>query len=728
MPDDEEEEKAIRSVALQSAQSIFLARQRAERELVAAKEALERKSEELAQQREWFRVTLASIGDAVITTDTGGEITFLNPVAEALTGWKLADAAGQPVEKVFKIIDEDTRQPVPNPLDKVLRDGVIVGLANHTTLIAKDGHETAVEDSAAPIRDGEGRIIGAVMVFHDVTAGRRASNALAERARLAVLRAEISTALVSGDDLSAVLQKCTEALVKHLSAAFARIWTLNEAEGVLELNASAGLYTHLDGPHGRVKMGELKIGRIAQSAQPLMTNDVLHDPNISDPAWARNEGMVAFAGYPLLLEGTVLGVVAVFARHPFSKEVFGELAPITEAISQWVKRKRAEDSLRGARDAAESANRAKDEFLAALSHELRTPLAPVLMLAADMEKSAELPAAVRADFAMIRKNVELEARIIDDLLDLTRITHGKLALRFETVEVHGLIEHALAILRSDHAAKNIAVALDLAAAAHHVSGDAVRLQQVFWNVIKNAIKFTPHGGRIAIRSWNEHGHLRVTTTDTGFGITAEEMPRIFAAFEQGREAASSRFGGLGLGLSISAVLVREHRGRIWAESAGRDQGSMFHLELPPGAAPAATEPAPPSASTSSAHSLRILLVEDHDDTRGILVRLMTRWGHSVTTAGSVTHASDVIASGDFDLLLSDLGLPDGTGYDVIAALREKSDAPAVAMSGYGMEADRERTHDAGFAEHIVKPVAAEQLRDLLDRLSTRAASLTTPRS
>ena len=376
-------------------------------------------------------------------------------------------------------------------------------------------------------------------------------------------------------------------------------------------------------------------------------------------------------------------------------------------------RQQIEAELRAARDAAESANRAKDEFLAALSHELRTPLTPVLMLAADKEQAAELPAAVRADFAMIRKNVELEARIIDDLLDLTRITHGKLALRFEAVEAHGLIAHALAILRSDREGKNIALALDLAAAEPHVRGDAVRLQQVVWNVLKNAIKFTPAGGRIAIRSWNEDGEWRAAFTDSGLGITAEEMPRIFTAFAQGREAAAARFGGLGLGLSITALLMHEHGGRIWAESAGRDRGATFHLSLPLAASPAPASDAAPPAAVPPAPTLRILLVEDHDDTRAVMQRLLTRWGHTVTLAASVAQARAALAGSTFDLLLSDVGLPDGTGHEVIAALREKSAAPAVAMSGYGMEADIRRVLDAGFAEHLVKPVAAGRLRELL---------------
>ena len=399
----------------------------------------------------------------------------------------------------------------------------------------------------------------------------------------------------------------------------------------------------------------------------------------------------------------------------------GAVVAASKIARDITERKRIEAELREARDTAEAANRAKDEFLAALSHELRTPLTPVLMLAAEMERSADLSESARHDFAMIRKNVELEARIIDDLLDLTRITRGKLALRLETVEVHGLVEHALAILRGDSEAKHHAIALDLAATRHHVSGDAVRLQQVFWNVIKNAIKFTPPGGRIGIRSWNEGGALRVAATDSGLGITPEEMPRIFTAFAQGREAAASRFGGLGLGLSIAALLVREHRGRIWAESAGRDQGATFHLELPLAPAPAKDHHATLPAPSVAARSLRILLVEDHEDTRGILQRLMTRWGHSVTTAASVAEGRNAIASGTFDLLLSDVGLPDGTGHDVIAALREKSDAPAVAMSGYGMEADLARTQAAGFSEHIVKPVAAERLREVLSRFAAPAA-------
>lgn len=383
--------------------------------------------------------------------------------------------------------------------------------------------------------------------------------------------------------------------------------------------------------------------------------------------------------------------------------------------------KRAEAELRQARDAAEAASRAKDDFLAALSHELRTPLTPVLMLSAELEKSAELPDPVRRDFAMIRRNIDLEARIIDDLLDLTRITRGKLTLRFEPVAVHGLIRHAVSILEGERAEKGIEVTLELDAIASWARADAVRLQQVVWNVLKNALKFTPTGGRVRVRSWNEEGVLRVSVADSGHGITAEEMPRIFDAFSQGDEAMS-RFGGLGLGLSISALLVREHDGRIWAESAGRDQGATFHLELPlmrQAAPQPETADSTPGGEVRGSRTLRILLVEDHTDTREALVRLMDRWGHAAVAAASVAQARERLAGGadGFDLLVTDLGLPDGTGYDVVAAWQGYTAAPAVAMSGYGMEGDLSRSRSAGFAEHLIKPVSPRDLREVVQRVA-----------
>ena len=307
---DSDDAELLRRVALQNARSILLARGGAE--------------EELRKQSDWLRVTLSSIGDAVISTDAEGRVIFMNGVAESLTGWCQSDAVGRPLSDVFQIINEQTRRPVENPAHRALRERAIVGLANHTILIAKDGVERPIDDSAAPIKDEHGSVVGVVLVFRDISERKREEAARAERTRLIALRADINTALVSAMATPAALHECCDAFTRHLTAAFARIWTLNETDNVLELQASAGMYTHLDGPHSRVPVGEFKIGRIASSGQPHLTNAVVDDPNVSDPRWAAREGMVAFAGYPLAVDGRVVGVVAMFARNPLTENVLTE--------------------------------------------------------------------------------------------------------------------------------------------------------------------------------------------------------------------------------------------------------------------------------------------------------------------------------------------------------------------------------------------------------------------
>lgn len=599
--------KSVRSVSSQNARTTPLADGRVEQELAQARKALEVKTRELIQWRERFQVTLANVDDAVIITDTQCKVTHLNPKAETMTGWKSGEATGQALDMVFRIINERTRQPSANPAHKALAEGISFDLANNIALVAKSGQEIAVEGSSAPIKDGTGKISGAVVDFHDagerrtveaalrisndqfsaiinnsplrvflvdshltmrqintkarlafgngenligrelgellstlwpppvaaqvvarfrhtletgepffssdlpgsradrqrpeyfsweiqrvtmpdgqqgaacyitdishhildqqelqksenrksailsasldaiitmnhegkvsdfnpaaegifgfrrdevlgkllaeliiperfrqqhhaglarylatsenrvlgrriemsalradgqefpielsisripdseppeftatlrdITHRKRVEKELLERARFAALRADISTALAKGGTLPAVFQQCAQALVTHLDAAFARIWTLNEAKNVLELQASAGLYTHLDGPHGRIEMGAYKIGCIAQHRQPLLTNDVVNDENISDHDWARREGMVAFAGYPLVLENQVLGVMALFAKHSLTENLLGELGPVADGLAQWVRRRHTEEALSGA--------------------------------------------------------------------------------------------------------------------------------------------------------------------------------------------------------------------------------------------------------------------------------------------------------------------------------------------------------------------------------------------
>ena len=361
---------------------------------------------------------------------------------------------------------------------------------------------------------------------------------------------------------------------------------------------------------------------------------------------------------------------------------------------------------RAARAEAERASDAKSEFLATLSHELRTPLTPVLLTVSLMESHPELPAELREDVAAIRRNVELESRLISDLLDLTRVAKGKLQLEQQDVDLHLIVRSAVNICQRE-ASANLLV--DLAADRHTVRGDGTRLQQVFWNLINNAIKFTPQGGTITIRTHNVgDDRVRVEVTDTGVGIDPAVLPRLFNAFEQGEVRASRLQAGLGLGLAISKKLAEAHGGTISATSRGRGLGSTFTVDLPvlPLAthAAAAAPQAGPAPLPAIARPLTVLLVEDHEPTLRVMERLLRTIGHRVQAATTVTAALSAAESDGYDLIISDLGLPDGSGLDLMRALSDRYAGRAIALTGYGMESDVAASRAAGFAAHLTKPV------------------------
>jgi CheY-like chemotaxis protein len=398
-----------------------------------------------------------------------------------------------------------------------------------------------------------------------------------------------------------------------------------------------------------------------------------------------------------------------------------------------VQLKEGEDRLRAAKEAAETANAAKDNFLAILSHELRTPLTPVLTTVALLEKDPAFAAAARADLEMIRRNVEVEARLIDDLLDVTRIARGKLELHTQLVDARALLEHALQNYCLPQARlKNVQVRFEITADQFHVVADPSRLTQVFWNLLQNAVKFTPEDGVIELRMWNspvdpgQSDSLMVSVTDSGIGIDPEFLPRIFDAFEQGERSRTRTFGGLGLGLAISRALVELHGGSLRAESAGLGHGARFTLSLQTAAAPAAPLAVAPSAGQPSEvpDALRILLVEDHADTARQLSRLLTRSGHRVVTAHSIAEARACLVreEGSFDVLLSDLGLPDGSGHELMREFRGTVPVHAIALSGYGMDTDIAESLAAGFDAHLTKPVDWDELKATLERL-TRATKV-----
>ena len=518
------------------------------------KEALarQRAALDVQQQKDLLSVTLGSIGDAVMVTDPQGRVTYMNAVAESLTGWSVAAAQGQQCSTVFHIINEETRQAVESPVEKVLSQGAIVGLANHTILLQRDGTEVPIDDSGAPIRDAQGLVRGVVLIFRD----------------------------------------------------------------------------------------------------------------------------------------------------------FSE-------------RKEAERKLLAAKLEVETSSRAKDQFLASLSHELRTPLTPVLATLTAWEILGQIPEALRGDVELLRRNIELEARLIDDLLDLTRIAKGKMRLSREVADVHALLRAAEGVCESDITQKRIHVTMALNATERYAQVDSARLQQVFWNVLKNATKFTPENGTITAKSANIDGHLQVTISDTGIGMSEETTQRLFLPFEQGADDITRRFGGLGLGMAISKAIIDQLGGTITAQSAGEGHGSTITITLPTVAAPPAKSPLPTASGPARKlddRQLKILLVEDHQDTAAVIKRLLSGLGHEVHVSESVAASIDAANLGPFDLLLSDIGLPDGSGMDVLREVRRSSQMPAIAMTGYGMEEDVAQCREAGFNGHLTKPVSFQQLQSLISEV------------
>lgn len=458
---------------------------------------------------------------------------------------------------------------------------------------------------------------------------------------------------------------------------------------------------------------EEAIGRLShellQSSQPPPEVGALLDQH---GEWAGELRHVARDGRELFIDSRQLLV---------GRDYEGAGVVVLETNHDITDHKNSQQDLEHAKLVAERANAAKDDFLAALSHELRTPLTPVLMMVSELLQSADLPPPILEDLEMIKRNVELEARLIDDLLDLTRVSRGKLELDVETVDLHVLLEQTMKICCDAGVAKRPAcIGLHLDASEYHVRGDSARLQQVFWNLINNAIKFTPAEGAIDLFTTNpESGKIEVEVRDQGAGIDAETLPRLFNAFEQGSRTITRRYGGLGLGLAISKSLVEQHGGEIQAASTGLGRGATFRVSLGT-AAPAVPTSEQVSVVPAEAveKPLRILVVEDHENTLATLTRLLTRARHSVKTARNVAAALESARVDDFDLIISDLGLPDGSGCELIRKLRQTISTPAIALSGYGMEEDLRASKDAGFNEHLTKPVDWKRLRTAIAHVSS----------
>jgi signal transduction histidine kinase len=563
--------------------------------------------------------------------------------------------------------------------------------------------------------------------------------------RRAQLAADVGVALTARTSTREALQASAEAIVRHLEAAFARIWTTGPSGDELLLQTSAGMYTSTDGAHARVPVGCPKVAKIAAGRRPIFTNDVANDAGFGDRAWARREGMVAFAGYPLLVENKLVGVVALFARHALPETLVSDLATVAHTIAIGIDRAHAEearvrllDSERRAREDAERSNRAKDEFLSTISHELRTPLNAVLgwarMLSQGREGKACPEDVLQRGLETIERNAVAQAQLIEDLLDVSRITTGKLRLDLQPLALTQVVEAAVESVRPAANAKEQQIHCVLDSDGSIVTGDAGRLQQVVWNLLNNAIKFTPKRGKIRVELRRVDAHVELSIVDTGQGIHRTFLPHVFERFEQQDPSATRRHGGLGLGLAISKHIVELHGGTIRADSNGEGTGATFVVGLPSTVSgesvsgkrsPLDDDLGPKYAP--ELEGLKVLVVDDDPDARELVGFVLGKCGADPTLVASAFEGLASIERSPPDVLLSDVGMPGEDGYGFIRRVRalprdRGGQTPAAVLTAYARAEDRRRALNAGYQMYVTKPIVPAELVAIVVALARVAAT------
>jgi PAS domain S-box-containing protein len=623
------------------------------------------------RERETLRATLVSIGDGVIVADAQGQVTFLNAVAQQLTGWQLEDARGKPLGQVFHIVNEQSRSEVANPALRALREGRIVGLANHTLLIARDGTERPIDDSAAPIQSAEGKVVGAVLVFRDITDRKQAEDRIRQ----------------------------SEKEFRQLADAMPQIvWTARPDGDLDYYNERWYEFTGF----GRGVGGD-------ESREPIVHPD---DVQGCKAAW----GQSVRTGQPYQIECRFHD-----RRSGGYRWFLGRALPVRDESGRVVKwfgtstdiddRKRAEEQL-------QKADRRKDEFLATLAHELRNPLAPLRNGLQIMRMAGGDAGAVERAQGVMERQLGQMVRLVDDLLDISRITRGKLLLHRERVDLAGVVQSALEGSRPLIEASGNRLTVSLPPEPVEMDADPMRLAQVFANLLTNAAKYTERGGDIWLIAKRRGAEVVVSVRDTGIGIAAEHLPHLFEMFSQLTPALERSQGGLGIGLSLSKGLVEMHDGSIEARSEGPGKGSEFTVRLPVvGGTPGRPTKASVDGDQAPARPRRrILVADDNRDAADSLATMLRLEGHEVHAVYDGLEAVEAAAWFRPELALLDIGMPGLNGFEAARRIRGQPwgrQTVLVAISGWGQEEDKRMPTDAGFDHHLTKPVDPAALEKLL---------------
>ncbi|QDV33715.1 hybrid sensor histidine kinase/response regulator [Tautonia plasticadhaerens] len=624
---------------------------------------------------EWFSTTLNSIGDAVIATDFAGRVVFMNAVAEHLTGWSISQVSGRPLDAVFVILNEATRAPVPSPVDAVFATGRIQGLANHTVLVAKDGSEHVIEDSAAPILGNDGRITGVVLVFHDASEQRRAERALSRSEE------QYRTLFTSIDEGYCVIEmlydgdRPADYRFLEVNPAFEKQSGLRDATGKRMRELNPGHEDHWFEAYDRV----------ARTGEPIR-----------------------FENEAKGLEGRWFDLYAFRLGEPEQRRVAVLFSDITE-------RKRLERTLRHRVEDLAQADRRKDEFLAMLAHELRNPLSAIGN-AVTLSTKSGLQEHIEWSMEVITRQMRHLTRLIDDLLDVSRINRGKIELRRDVLDLAPVLEGAAATVRPliEERRHTFRIAMDRGDLWADV--DPTRMEQVVVNLLNNAAKYSENGGNILLRARPQGDEIVISVGDQGVGIPTGQLAQIFELFVQGDRSLARSEGGLGIGLTVVKKLVELHGGTVAATSQGLGRGSEFTVRLPRVPRPVAPAPANFAPTAVEARSSRILVVDDNVDTARGMACLLELLGHEVAVAHDGPEGIETARRHRPDFVLLDIGLPGMDGYEVATRLRHEEccrDAVIIAVTGYGQDEDRRRSKEAGFDHHLIKPLDHEALVSLL---------------